>query len=363
MSEESKEKKNIFLPKKMLDDLLQDATRFEAFGTEDHLIKNRFISQLLIGYTNRYREERTALAASIRKQLQGYIKDKYELEVQIALLVDQFSPSIRNYEQKGKMEKISYKPINETGSIIQDIERSNKGDLAISLPHYLRNMFASYLSKPIYEREQIIFSETMSILEKACKNRQPLIFSTTSDPTHIYHVVPYTLAHSSEEMFNYLICQGYREPLNPQPGDKPESDKAYPFRICRIINPREDTSQNLLKPEIEPLLNLMNKRSPQYPIDEDFEAKVLLTKDGIKAYRRIFFGRPNPIQPPEEQPDGSVIMTFNHSFSQLFFYFRRFAANEALVLEPKRLADEIKTFHEDAWKAYKQGKPLERKKT
>lgn len=363
MSEDLKEKKNLFLPPKMLDDLKQDATRFEAFGPAEHLIMNRFISQLLIGYKTKYRDERTALAASIRKQMQGYIKDKYELEVQTSLLVDHFSPSIRNYEQKGKMAKISYKPTNDTDSIIQDIERSNKGDLAISLPHYLRNMFASYLSKPIYERERIIFSETMSILENACKNHQPLVLSVSSDPTHIYHVVPYMLAHSSEEMFNYLICQGRREPLNPQSDEKPESDRAYTFRICRIIKPREDTNQNLLKPEIEPLLNLMNKRSPQYPIDEDFITKVLLTKDGIRAFSRIFFGRPNPIHVSEEQPDGSIILTFNHSFGQLFFYFRRFAANEALVLEPKRLADEIKTFHEDAWKAYKQGKPLERKKT
>ena len=361
MNEQEKEKKNLFLPKRMLDDLKQDAVRFEAFGPEDHPVMNQFISCLLLGYIYRYREERKALTASIRNQLQAYIKNKYELDEQTALLLDSFSPSLRNYEQKGKMEKISYKPTNATYEIIQDIERSNK-DLAISLPQYLRSMFASYLSKPIYERERIIFSSTISILEKACKDRLPLILSSASDPTHIYHVVPYMLTHSSEEMFNYLICQGHREPLNPQPDDKPEPDRAYTFRICRIVKPREDTSPNLLKPEIEPLLNLMNERSPQYPIDEDFITKVLLTKDGIRAFSRIFFGRPKPIQVPEEQPDGSIILTFNHSFSQLYFYFRRFAANEALVLEPKRLADEIKAFHEDAWKAYKQGKPVERKK-
>lgn len=356
---DDKEKKNIYMPQKMLDELKEDARRFEAFGPREHPIMNHFISQLLIGYYTNYRDHRKALANSIKEQLQDYIKSKYELNMKTYQLLDSFSQEARSYKQKGKMPHISYKPTNDTFDIVSDIEKDSD-NAAMSLPQYLRNMFASYLAQPIYEREQIIFSETADILEKACIDQQPLMLMVSTDPTHVYRVVPYMLTHSSEEMFNYLLCQGRREKIKPDKGDAPSPDKPYTFRLCRITKVKEDTTPNLLKPEIEQLLILMNQRTPQYPIDESFETKVLLTEEGVKTFSKIFFGRPEPIK-TEDLPNGKKIYTFNHSRNQLYFYFRRFAATEAIVLEPESLANEIKTFHANAWKAYERGEPLEQK--
>ena len=66
-------KKNIFLPKKMLEELQQDADRFEAFGQGDDRVMNRFISSLLIGYYTTYSEERRQQTETIRALLQDDI--------------------------------------------------------------------------------------------------------------------------------------------------------------------------------------------------------------------------------------------------------------------------------------------------
>ena len=73
-------KKNLFLPKKMLDELKRDATRFEAFaGSNGKLNMNRFLSHLIAGYYSAYTEDRRMQAAAIRDQLKEFITDTYDL--------------------------------------------------------------------------------------------------------------------------------------------------------------------------------------------------------------------------------------------------------------------------------------------
>ena len=88
---------------------------------------------------------------------------------------------------------------------------------------------------------------------------------------------------------------------------------------------------------------------------------VLLTEKGLRTYNRIYFGRPESLDDPpiENLPDERKKYNFNHSRDQLKFYFRRFEADEAVVLYPPELADEIKAFHENAWKAYEKEEPIE----
>lgn len=341
-------KKNIFLPKKMLEELQQDADRFEAFGQGDERVMSRFIHSLLIGYYTTYSEERRQQTESIRTILQNDIHDSLDLNDKCSILLDKLTSRAYIYDEKGKMAKLPYKPIKATNWIIKDIEDSFD-DTISTLSHYLRTMFASYLSLPIYEREKIIFKENVDFIEKACAKGKPIRFSPATDPGNTYHAIPYKLVHSKEEMFNYLLCQAHSTTY--------KDDKPFTFRLCRIQNLRDDPNPRTFTPEIKTLLLKMEETAPQYPINEDVETRVHMTPRGLQTYSRIYFGRPKYIG-EDILPNGDRIYHFRSSFSQLMFYFRRFQANEAVVLEPQSLVDNIKTFHEQAWKAYEAGVPV-----
>lgn len=346
-------KRNIYLPTKMIESLQQDADRFEAFKKKSGgRNMNNFISCLLLGYYKDYSEERNELAASVRAILQDDITDQQELMDKTTRLLDELSPRSRNYEKEKKLPHLPYKPTKDTWNFIQSIEQSSNNTVS-SLSKYLRDMFASYLSLPIYEREKIIFNESVTILEKAIENKQPVILGSLSASGNIFRVIPYKLQHSSEEMFNYLLCQSYN--------DYYKTDTPFTMRLCRLQKPKIVTGTDTIKPEVQHLLDLMSERTPQYTIYKDEISCVLLTEKGIRTYNRIYYGRPEPLEDPpiEKLPDGKKKYYFNHSRDQLKFYFRRFEADEAVVLYPQELADEIKTFHEEAWKAYEKGEPIE----
>lgn len=343
MNEEYLDKKNIYLPKKMLEDLQQDADRFEAFRKNGKRNMNSFITSLLNGYYAQYNEERKTQSDLIKAMLQSKIKDAYDLRNTTTLLLETLSPQTRSYPESKSMPHLSYKPTRSTKKYFDDIEQRLKDGTAASLSQYLRDLFASYLSQPIYKRERIIFSETISFLEEACTTNSTIRLSSTSEPGKTFDVVCYHLAHSTEEMFNYLLCQGYNERMG----------KVTPFnmRISRIRDPRYTEESLALQPEIKHLLDLMIEKAPQFTIFKDEEACVQLTEGGMKTYSRIYVDRPK-YERLEEQPDKKVNLYFRNSEEQLNYYFRRFAANEAVVLYPESLADKIKTFHEESWKAY-----------
>ena len=341
-------KKNLFLPGKMLDALKRDATRFEAFaGSNGKLNMNRFLSHLIAGYYSSYTEDRRMQAAAIRDQLKEFITDTYDLNTKTAFLLDTFSPRAKEYNTKGALERVSYKPTTDTYAYIDEIEHPTDFSIVTSLSQYLRNMFASYLSLPIYEREKIIFKESVDIIEQAIAKGQSLRLEAISSPRNAFHVIPYKLVHTSEEMFNYLLCQSYNTQMK----------KITPFnmRLCRIKNPIIVPEVNVIEPEVLDLLELMVQRTPQYPIYKNEETCVLMTEKGNRTFSRIYFGRPDPVRMPEKLPNGKTKYYFNHAEDQLYFYFRRFEADEAIVLYPEALASKIKAFHENAWKTYENG--------
>lgn len=70
-------------------------------------------------------------------------------------------------------------------------------------------------------------------------------------------------------------------------------------------------------------------------------------------YKRILHMRPVAIAQAELE-DGGTEMTFNCTDFQVKSYFRRFGA-EAVVVEPYRLAKEIRDEYEAALLAYDEG--------
>ena len=331
------EKITLYMTEKMSRELRQDAERFEAFSDDKYdPIMNKFLNRVLENYYDKYIYDQACLTASIQSTLSTYVHKNKEVELTEKLLA--ILPQHNKALFEGpKDERIPLKAVTRTDKIITKLKKDNND--RISAP--ICEIFASYLSLPMYERERIIFKKDVEILENACKTNMPLTLylSSSRTPDEPIHVVPYKIVHGSDEMFNYLLCQSY--------SDQYGRDIPFTMRLCRISHPAPDPTPNSLKPEVIKLLDKMIKRSPQYSIIEDVETRVLLTKRGMDTYSKVSFGRPT-VKKKDKQPDGNYIYEFNGSINQLYLYFRRFDAGQATILEPNKLAEEIKDFHEKA---------------
>lgn len=328
-----------------------DAEQFEIYKANGEDINlNRFLSMLIVGYYNGYKQERNETAEAIRELVAPHVRSnrqKDELTEQIMEHV--VLPEVSR--RKGKQSvALSLKPTYDTDQIIAEINQSLIGT-SDYISQYLRRMLMSYCEKPIYEREKIIFHEKVEFLEEACALGREVSFTTIYNPKVIHHVIPYELTHGSEERFNYLLGQEYNKTL--------KRNIAVSFRLCRINRPSYYLSSGTLEESTREYLEKTKKSSPQYAINEDTETCVRLSENGQQSFKSIYFGRPAPKR-REKEKDGSMLYYFQSSLDQLYRYFVRFNAGEAEVLYPEQLRERLRRFYESALKVYRKSPATEK---
>ncbi len=324
-----------------------DAEQFEVFKANGEDINlNRFLTLLIVGYYNGYKQETNETAETIKEIISHHIKENRQKEELTEQLMDQvIQPEV--LRRKGKQSvSISLKPTYDTDQIITEINQSLIGS-SDYISQYLRRMLMKYCEKPIYERERIVFKEHVEFLENACKSKREISFTTAFNPGQIHHVIPYELTYGPEERFNYLLGQEYNE--------RYKRNKAVSYRLCRIQTPSFSFSSGVIEEEVVKHLKQTKKYSPAYAINEDAETCVRLSERGQQNFRVIYFGRPI-VDRKEKLGDGSALYYFHSSIEQIFRYFLRFTAGEAEVLYPDRLRNNLKIFHENALRIYKDGK-------
>lgn len=341
---ENVEKINIYMSERMKQELYQDADRFEVFYDKNHkLIMNRFLSRLIKEYYEPYKEEQGRLSASIKAALTPLIDSKRAGEIAKGL-TGKLTHRHKTYGDDSESTRVSYKPTHDTDKHITDIRNSSPAGAKLSTE--LRRMFSSYLSMPMYERERIIFKTITEKLAEYCQSRTPIRFTSSKAPSNMqFHVIPYEIVHGSDEMFNYLICQCYDE--------EKQCCQASTFRLCRLGWPYldEDPPAKVIQKDVKAHLEKMKRCGPQYAINEDIETIIQLTPVGQKSYAAQYLGRPNYLK-RQELENGYCNYIFENSTRQLFFYFRRFSAEEAVVISPDSLKEQMKAFHDASWKAH-----------
>ena len=338
------EKIKFYIPERTDRVIRSDAEQFEIFKANGEDINlNRFLTLLIVGYYNGYKQETNETAEAIKEIISHHIKGNRQKEELTAQLMDQvIQPEV--LKRKGKQSvPVSLKPTYDTDQIITEINQSLIGS-SDYISQYLRRMLMSYCEKPIYERERIIFKEKVEFLESACKSKREISFTTVFNPGLIHHVIPYELTHGPEERFNYLLGQEYNEKL--------KRTKAVSYRLCRIQTPSFCLSSGSIDDEVARHLEQTKKYGPAYAINEDTETCVRLSERGQQNFRVIYFGRPI-VNRKEKMEDGSALYYFRSSTEQLFRYFLRFTAGEAEVLYPDQLRNNLKVFHENALRMYR----------
>lgn len=342
------EKIKFYIPERTNAVIRSDAEQFEVFKSNGEEINlNRFLTLLIVGYYNGYKQEMNDNAESIRKIVSQYVKGNRQREELTAQLMEQvMQPEV--LKRKGKQSiSISLKPTYDSDQIITEINQSLIGS-SDYISQYLRRMLMSYCEKPIYERERLIFRENVDFLETACQSNREISFSTVANPGTIHHVIPYELTHGSEERFNYLLGQEFNKKL--------KQNQAVSYRLCRIQSPSFCLSSGILEDTVMTHLEQTKKYGPSYAINDDSETCVYLSERGQQSFRAIYFGRPI-VDRKEKKEDGSALYYFHSSTDQLYRYFVRFNAGEAEVLFPEQLRNNLKAFHENSMRVYKKNTP------
>ncbi len=198
-----------------------------------------------------------------------------------------------------------------------------------SASQFFRDLINEYLAYPQYKREQIIFKESVDILQQAITDQEQIKLHLDKDIVTIY---PYRLDTSKEELYTYLI--GIKD-------GKPYSINISKINLAiRTLEPYSFTEDQIK------LMDEIIENGIQFPYQEPCHAVIKLNKIGKKLYERRYLHRP-----PVQKIEGDNYY-FSCGFEHLLFYFLAFGKN-ALVLSPQSLENNMKYEHLNAFKQYR----------
>ncbi len=317
IKEESK-KYFIYIHPEYASKLEADARYFEILKEDksNKINMNKFLNILVKGYYERF------------SNVDKYLMDANHFD--------------KEKKSKEKGSRIIIRPSIDNRSLFYQIE-SHSGNMGIS--GYFSMLFKSYFELAMYKREQIIFSDNYENLKKYSdqKTRSRIKFGIKNSNV-IHEVIPYKIVTSKEEMYNYLLCA---EIVN---GKQVET----PFRLTHITSVNSAPGDTVIDADVELHLKKMEKYGPQYSIEEDVKTCIRLTDQGVDAYSKIYFGRPERIPDKDEIKEDGTYYYFDCSTNQLFLYFRRFGC-EAEIISPESLRERMISFHRNAISVYEKG--------
>ena len=336
-----REKINIYVPRDVGTRLDNDALMFEILKKDNRTInRNRFITLVLCGYYDDYLMERGKLYDRILSLISDPViscSKKVQIATRVAdAIAEQDVP-----KRKGKNPRcISYKPTAASDRVIDDIQNSAAETEFVA--QFLCRMLISYARKPISERERIVFRDQVETIETALTKGRSITFTERWDERQRHEVMPYALACSQEEMYNYLVC----EELNAETGNA----VVKTYRLNRMTKLGSGTRTQPISNKNKHYCEMTVYTAPQYAINADGEICVKLNDKGTRLYNRIYYGRPKYSKIVDE--GNYHYYYFTCSSDQVFHYFRRFEHGSVEVVSPQSERDRMICFHREALKPY-----------
>lgn len=314
--------------------LAKDAESFEFFKRDGRTINmNAFLSKLIVNYSETFRTRRSALIERLKAELFAALDIGDERAEEIARGFVSRAMRLHFKDGGDKLcESVSVKPTDETRGIFRLIaDNELKGS---TFSEYFRGMFESYAQMPQDEREKLIFADGYKAIVAAIEKGKKIFVTTKRNSGKPIVLAPYAVVSSKEEMHCYLLAT--------------VKGKCRPFRLSRIASAFEIDEPASFSDGQKNMFARMTAYAPQYIYsDDEKEAVIELTDEGIKLFKALFVHRPLPTS-----VDGGVYR-FNCSYMQLKQYFSSFG-KEAYVRKPKELRDIMARFHREADAMYKE---------
>lgn len=327
------EKIKIYVTESINNILLKDMERFEFYKKDGSFNKNEFYNTLIVNYYETYQKENVSIFDHIQETIKKN-SDWNEFKINdISYEILNFVETTTNKLDGPKSEiTLSVKPTKTSSSVINYIQ--NHLLKYTTLSNYFRNLFASYTLLPQDRREKIIFRHNFELINEAIKSNRKIYFTTTNkDAPHI--ASPYAIANSKEELFNYVLAN-YK-------------DLPFSFRIGRLKNIVVLNEQREFSERDIPIFEKMIKFGPQFAYEVHNpvgEIQVKLTERGKSMYKSMYLHRPKYTKIEND------IYYFDCSKQQAYQYFCKFG-NNAIVVKPQSLIDDLQKFYAMANKAYR----------
>ncbi|MGM9554644.1 MAG: WYL domain-containing protein [Faecousia sp.] len=209
---------------------------------------------------------------------------------------------------------------------------------------YFKAVIEEYCTKTTYEREEIYLQERHQIIQSAIKDAKELRLCLRTGEN--VWVRPYKIC--ADDQFNYHYLVGLS-----RPNDRSGPWREFSHRVADLkkVAPSQYHS-HISGDEKKRLEEKLKKNGPQFMSDETAETiKVRFTEEGLKKYRRIQHLRPCERKEDAKASACSCIKEFTCTRRQAEFYFDRFGA-DAVILEPKDLAEHLLKYYRAAAEAY-----------
>lgn len=201
------------------DGLKKDQILFHIGKNESTLIK-----RIIVNYYPKYNKEMSKLNNKIKESIASQIDSQLiseEAYVNVAWKITKYlceSTIDKSVSQNKKNLKVKlHFRINKKENDLDQILMLCPSDASKS--EFIANIIYSYLNKPQYERERIVFKEELDRLEQAISENQQvrIVYSSSKSGKSQFQIIhPYKICVSKEELFNYVLFQKKKMKLQSQ---------------------------------------------------------------------------------------------------------------------------------------------------
>lgn len=208
--------------------------------------------------------------------------------------------------------------------------------------HFLNSVIEDYTTRPYYEREKYILSDSIRKIEWAIETKS--ILKTKHMNGGTIYIKPYRIILNTAKTYHY-VC-GYFSSDGNNYHKQPSATKLSniiqideTFETFDFSKETLDMINKKIQEDEVQFISSSDRLSPDY-------IKISLTKEGIRIYRQI-----GNIRPHYTRIEDGHIYYFDCTEIQAFYYFQSFG-DSAVILEPESLKLKMKHFYEKGAEAY-----------
>lgn len=199
---------------------------------------------------------------------------------------------------------------------------------------YLRAVLEEYAAKTVYQREEIYFSQWITLILGAMEGSSLLWVELQNG--NAYEVRPYGVLSDQQRTYHYLVGMSCRD-------GKRDAEEIACFRLYKLttLKPSQKRSGRLTKEERDAIEARIHAVGVPFLMQQKEKIRIRLTEDGRREYHRQMHLRP-VARERAEVDDGLYRWeyTFYCTEFQAKAYFLKFCG-KAKVVAPQSLRDTL----------------------
>lgn len=210
---------------------------------------------------------------------------------------------------------------------------------------YLRAVLEEYAAKTVYQREEVYFSQWITLILGAMESSSLLWVELQNG--NAYEVRPYGVLSDRQRTYHYLVGMSCRD-------GKRDAEEITSFRLYKLktLKPSQKRSGRLTKEERDAIEARIHAVGVQFLVQQQETIRIRLTEKGRQEYHRQMHLR--PMADSKAAVDDGLYhweYTFNCTPFQAQAYFLKFCG-DAKVVAPQSLREQFADEYRSGLNAY-----------